>query len=217
MVAGELGAAPDEVEVERGGLRHGDRAIPWSEALTIYFGMPDCEVLGRAYLRQADDLAELPSFWEIGCSGVEIAVDEETGVINLTRIAAVGDVGLAINPATTEGQDLGAATMGLGAGLFEELIYDGEQLANGSLLGYRVPRFSDIPSDVRLMLTQDRNGVGPYGAKGGGEGSLNPMAASVANALYRATGARVRQAPLTPQRVWEALQANRNAATTTEE
>jgi CO/xanthine dehydrogenase Mo-binding subunit len=107
--------------------------------------------------------------------------------------------------------------MGLGAGLFEELIYDGEQLANGSLLGYRVPRFSDIPADVRLLLTQDRNGVGPYGAKGGGEGSLNPMAASVANALYRATGARVREAPLTPERVWDALQAHRNGTTTAED
>jgi CO/xanthine dehydrogenase Mo-binding subunit len=126
-------------------------------------------------------------------------------VIDVTRIATVGDVGLAINPATMEGQDLGAAVMGLGASLFEELIYDGEQLANGSMLGYRVPRFSDVPADVRLMLTQDQNGVGPYGAKGGGEGSLNPMAASVANALYRATGARVRKAPLTPERVWQAL------------
>ncbi|MCD6029054.1 MAG: aldehyde oxidase [Thermomicrobiales bacterium] len=217
MVAGELGVAPDEIEVQRGGVRHGDRAIPWSEALTMYFGMPDCEILGRAYLRKAGDLAELPPFWEIGCAGVEIDVDEETGVIGLTRIATVGDVGLAINPATTEGQDLGAATMGLGAGLFEELIYDGEQLANGSLLGYRVPRFSDIPADVRLLLTQDRNGVGPYGAKGGGEGSLNPMAASVANALYRATGARVREAPLTPERVWDALQAHRNGTTTAED
>jgi CO/xanthine dehydrogenase Mo-binding subunit len=217
MVAGELGVAPDAIAVERGGLRHGERAITWSQALTMYFGMPDCEVLGRAYLRQADDLAELPPFWEIGCAGVEIVVDEETGVIDLTRIATVGDVGLAINPATTEGQDLGAATMGLGTGLFEELIYDGEQLANGSLLGYRVPRFSDIPPDVRLLLTQDRNGVGPYGAKGGGEGSLNPMAASVANALYRATGVRVRRAPLTPERVWDALQANRTTKAATED
>jgi CO/xanthine dehydrogenase Mo-binding subunit len=68
------------------------------------------------------------------------------------------------------------------------------------------------------MLTQDRNGVGPYGAKGGGEGSLNPMAASVANALYRATGVRVRRAPLTPERVWRALQDQQtpNATATTE-
>jgi CO/xanthine dehydrogenase Mo-binding subunit len=206
MVAGELGVAPDDIDVERGGLRHDGRSIPWSEALTLYFGLPDCEIIGRAYLRKAGDLAELPPFWEIGCAGVEIAVDEETGVIDITRLATVGDVGFAINPATTEGQDLGAAVMGLGAGLFEELLYDGEQLANGSMIAYRVPRFSDVPRDTRLMLTQDRNGVGPYGAKGGGEGSLNPMAASVANALYRATGARVRQAPLTPERVWQALQ-----------
>lgn len=217
MVAGELSVPVEDIKVERGGLRHNERRFSWSEALALYFGMPDCEVQGRAYLRQADDLAELPPFWEIGCAGVEIAVDEETGVITVTRLATVGDVGLAINPATTEGQDLGAAVMGLGAGLFEELIYDGEQLANGSLISYRVPRFSDVPSDVRLMLTQDRNGVGPYGAKGGGEGSLNPMAASVANALYRAAGVRIRRAPLTPEVVWQALQESRKQQDSVEE
>jgi CO/xanthine dehydrogenase Mo-binding subunit len=138
-------------------------------------------------------------------------------VIEVTRLATVGDVGLAINPATTEGQDLGAAVMGLGPGLFEELVYDGEQLANGSIVGYRVPRFSDVPGNVRLLLTQDRNGVGPYGAKGGGEGSLNPMAASIANALYRATGVRIRRAPLTPEVVWQALQEKRTRQDAVEE
>ncbi len=110
-----------------------------------------------------------------------------------------------------EGQDLGAATMGIGTGLFEELVYDGQQLANANLWDYRVPRFTDIPSDVRLELTQDQNGVGPYGAKGGGEGSLNPMSASIANALYQATGVRVHEAPLTPERVWQALQAKKSS------
>jgi CO/xanthine dehydrogenase Mo-binding subunit len=216
IAADELGVSRTEIETERGGLRAGDRAMTWADLLTAYFGLPDCEILGRAYLRKAGDLAELPPFWELGCSGVEIAVDEETGAIELVRLATVGDVGLAINPAMAEGQDLGAAVMGLGTGLFEELVYDGQQLATPSLIEYRVPRFTDVPRDVRLMLTQDRNGVGPYGAKGGGEGSLNPMTAAIANALYRACGVRVRQAPLTPERVWLALEARRNAGRGTE-
>jgi len=97
----------------------------------------------------------------------------------------------------------------MGIGLFEELIYDGPQMVNGSLLEYRVPRFSDLPPDVQLHLVQNRDGVGPYGAKGGGEASLNAMAANVANALYGATGVRIRSAPLTPEKVWRALKEAR--------
>jgi CO/xanthine dehydrogenase Mo-binding subunit len=117
----------------------------------------------------------------------------------------VGDVGLAINPALAEGQDIGAATMGMGIGLFEELVYQGPQLMNGSILDYRLPRFSDLPKKIDLHLVQNQDGVGPYGAKGGGEASLNSMAANIANAVDRAVGVRIRSAPLTPEKVWRAL------------
>jgi CO/xanthine dehydrogenase Mo-binding subunit len=76
---------------------------------------------------------------------------------------------------------------------------------NGSILDYRLPRFSDLPKKIDLHLVQNRDGVGPYGAKGGGEGSLNSMAANIANAVDRATGVRIRSAPLTPEKVWRAL------------
>jgi CO/xanthine dehydrogenase Mo-binding subunit len=161
--------------------------------------------VGRAYLRRVGDLCMLPVFWEIGCAGVEVSVDPETGRIGLEKLATVGDVGLAINPAMAEGQDLGAATMGLGIGLYEELTYEGQQLLNGNLLDYRVPRFSDLAKKMELMLAENQDGVGPYGAKGGGEGSLNPVPACLANAVYRATGVRLRRLPLTPERVWQAL------------
>ena len=137
-------------------------------------------------------------------------MDEETGLIHLEKLATVGDVGLAINPALAEGQDIGAATMGMGVGLFEELIYDGPQLVNGTLLDYRVPRFSDLARHVELHLVQNQDGVGPYGAKGGGEASLNAMPANIANALYHASGVRIRRAPLTPEKVWHALQEARD-------
>ena len=91
----------------------------------------------------------VPVFWEIGVVGVEIALDEETGKISLDSLVTIGDVGLAIHPAMTESQDLGAATMGMGVGLFEELIYDGQQLMNGTMLEYRVPRFSDLAATLR--------------------------------------------------------------------
>jgi CO/xanthine dehydrogenase Mo-binding subunit len=205
MAAEVMNAAVSEFVVERGGLRHGSQRLSWAEIIERYFHMEGCSIVGRAYLRRAGPLQSVPVFWEIGVVGVEIALDEETGKISLDTLVTVGDVGLAINPAMTESQDLGAATMGLGVGLFEELIYDGQQLMNGTLLEYRVPRFSDLARKVDLRLVQNRDGVGPYGAKGGGEGSVNPIGACLANALYQAKGVRIRRLPLTPERVWKAL------------
>ncbi len=207
VMAAELwGVSVDELKEERGGIRHSNERLSWAQVLEKYFDMQGCSIVGRAYLRRAGDLKEIPVFWEIGCVGLEIALDEETGKISLDTLVTVGDVGLAIHPAMTESQDIGAATMGAGVGLFEELIYDGQQLMNGSMLEYRIPRFSDMARNIHLRLAQNRDGVGPYGAKGGGEGSVNPVGACLANAVYQITGARIRSLPLTPERVWKALQ-----------
>jgi CO/xanthine dehydrogenase Mo-binding subunit len=206
MAADVLKVSTDQLVEVRGGIRCGDTRMTWPQILEEYFQMEGCSIIGRAYLRKAGDLTLVPVFWEIGVVGVEIALDEETGSITLDSIVTIGDVGLAIHPAMTEGQDLGAATMGLGACLFEELIYDGQQLMNGTMLEYRVPRFSDIAGNIEMKLVQNRDGVGPYGAKGGGEGAVNPVSPCIANALRQATGVRMRRLPLTPERVWKALQ-----------
>jgi len=141
MAADVLKVSPDALVEERGGIRCGETRMNWPQVLEKYFQMKDASIIGRAYLRKAGDLTLVPVFWEIGVVGVEIVLDEETGSISLETLVTIGDVGLAIHPAMTEGQDLGAATMGLGVGLFEELIYDGQQLMNGTMLEYRVPRF----------------------------------------------------------------------------
>jgi CO/xanthine dehydrogenase Mo-binding subunit len=206
MAAEVLSIPASELIEERGGIRHGKDWLTWPEIMERYFQMEGCSIIGRAYLRRAGPFKSVPIFWEIGVVGTEIALDEETGKISLDTLVTVGDVGLAIHPAMTESQDLGAATMGLGVGLFEELIYDGQQLMNGTMLEYRVPRFSDLARRVELKLVQNQDGVGPYGAKGGGEGSVNPIGACLANALYQAAGVRIRSLPLTPERVWKALQ-----------
>jgi CO/xanthine dehydrogenase Mo-binding subunit len=205
MAAELLGVPAKEFTEERGGIRHGKDWLSWPEIIERYFQMGGCSIIGRAYLRRAGAFKSVPVFWEIGVVGAEIALDEETGKISLDMLVTVGDVGLAIHPAMTESQDLGAATMGLGAGLFEELIFEGQQLMNGTLLEYRVPRFSDLARRVELKLVENRDGVGPYGAKGGGEGAVNPIGACLANALYQAAGVRIRSLPLTPERVWRAL------------
>ncbi len=205
MAADVLKVKKEQIETVRGGVRCGEVQLDWSQVISKFYALPDGEVIGRSYIRKSGKFAALPVFWEAAATGVEISVDEETGKITMEKLATVGDVGLAINPALAEGQDIGAATMGMGIGLFEELVYEGSQLMNGSILDYRLPRFSDLPKQVELHLVQNQDGVGPYGAKGGGEASLNSMAANIANAVDRAVGVRIRQAPLTPERVWRAL------------
>ncbi len=197
-----------EVVEEHGGVRLGDRHVAWGEIVRAWFGGASGEAIGRGYLRRAGDTEEMPPFWEIGCVGVEVRVDDETGRVVVEKLVAVGDVGCAINPQLVEAQDIGAATMGMGMALSEELRYEDGNLLNGNLVDYRIPRFTDQP-EFRSIVAERGDGVGVYGAKGGGEGSLNPVAAAIANAIYQASGLRLREAPFTPERVWRGLQDRR--------
>lgn len=198
--------APDGPTVieEQRGVRVGDEFHDWGAVVRSWFGGHAGECIGRGYIRRSGATEAMPPFWEIGCVGVEVSVDESTGVIKVEKLVTVGDVGCAINPQLVEGQDIGAAMMGLGMATREELIYEGGNLMNGNLFDYRVPRTTDLP-ELFPVIVERGDGVGLYGAKGGGEGSLNPVAAAIANAVWRASGIRLREAPFTPERVWNAL------------
>jgi CO/xanthine dehydrogenase Mo-binding subunit len=207
MAAETAGVDEDAVVEVPGGVEVGGARLSWSEVIGKYFALPAGEVVGRGHVRRAGALAPLPVFWEIGMTAVEVSVDVETGLVRVEQLATVGDVGKAVHPASAESQDLGAATMGMGIALFEEIVYEDGQMLNNSMLQYRVPRIGDLPPRVDLTLVENRDGPGPYGLKGGGEGALNPVAPAVANAIARAVGVRLREAPMTPPRVWAALQA----------
>ncbi len=204
--------APDGPTVieEQSGIRIGDAVHDWGAVVRSWFGGHAGECVGRGYIRRSGTTEEMPPFWEIGCVGVEVSVDESTGVIRVEKLVTIGDVGCAINPQLVEGQDIGAAMMGLGMATREELVYEDGNLMNGNLFDYRVPRTTDLP-EIRSVIVERGDGVGLYGAKGGGEGSLNPVAAAIANAVWRAAGIRLREAPFSPERVWNALQ-ERDAA-----
>jgi CO/xanthine dehydrogenase Mo-binding subunit len=117
----------------------------------------------------------------------------------------LADVGQAIHPVLCEGQDEGAVMTAVGHTLMEEMIYKDGQLLNPNLVDYRVPTFAHVPKDFETILIESHNGPGPFGAKGMGEGGLLPVAAAIANAVYRATGKRFYDLPLTPERVWREL------------
>jgi CO/xanthine dehydrogenase Mo-binding subunit len=202
-MAAEMYECPaEEMEQVDGGIRLPSGIVGFGDIVTRWFGADAGEVTGVGKVRREGATQKMPPFWEVGAVAVEVSVDPETGVVTVEQLATVADVGFAMNPRAVEGQDLGAATQGLGGALYEELIYDGQQLGNPNMVDYRVPRVTDMPNKIHTAIAQRGDGVGPYGAKGVGEGALNPIAAAVAGAVGRAVGRWPTRMPLTPERVW---------------
>jgi CO/xanthine dehydrogenase Mo-binding subunit len=134
-----------------------------------------------------------------------VEVDRDTGEVKLLKYVSLADVGRAIHPVLCEGQDEGGVMNAIGHSLMEEMIYKDGQLLNPNLVDYRVPSFASLPKDFTTILVESHNGPGPYGSKGTGEGGLLPVAAAIGNAVCRATGLRMYDLPLTPEKVWRAL------------
>jgi len=210
IAAQNLGVAARELALADGAVVAPARRLTYPEALALKFGMSGGELIGRGVIapgRTAAPLGGSTPFWEMAVGAAEVSVDEETGAVRVERYVSVADVGRAINPLLLEGQDEGGVVQGLGHTLLEEMLYADGHLLNGTLLVYRVPRADDTPSELECHFVENADGSGPFGAKGAGEGSLIPVSPAVANALARLTGVRLRDLPLTPERVWRALRA----------
>lgn len=137
--------------------------------------------------------------------GAEVEVDTETGRITVLRCVEAIDIGKAINPRICRGQATGGLVMGLGYALNEELRFDTQgKILNPSLRTYRIPAATDVPP-MDVFLIEKADPYGPFGAKGIGEIGTNCAAPAIANAVAQATGVRLRQLPMTPERVWQAL------------
>lgn len=206
MAADVMGVAAEDVVDAAGGVEVKGALLSFAEVNERWYRSRTGEVVGVGVVRRHGDFDQLPPFWEIGMTGVGVQVDPNTGVVRVRHLVTVDDVGFAINPAAVKGQALGAATQGLGAGLYEELVYDGPHPVNPNVVDYRVPRAGDVPARIDSILVERGDGIGPYGAKGAGEGSLNPVGGAVAVAVARAVGQWPREIPLTPERVWRLMQ-----------
>ena len=131
---------------------------------------------------------------------VELAVDKETGEIDITRYAAAHDVGKAINPTGCEGQIEGGVVMGLGLALMEELHEVNGKILNPNFADYLLLTAEDIPP-IKTILVEQAASEGPFGAKGVGEPPIAPPTGAVANALAEALDVNVKRLPLTPEEV----------------
>ncbi|TET80402.1 MAG: xanthine dehydrogenase family protein molybdopterin-binding subunit [Anaerolineales bacterium] len=145
-----------------------------------------------------------------GAHAVEVAVDTETGEITLLKSVGCHDVGRAINPIAVEGQIQGGSAQGLGYALMEEVQVVEGVIQTPSLSEYLIPTSRDLPTTKAIIL-ESGTGLGPFGAKGIGEPSLTPAAPAVANALTNALGVRIKDLPLTPEKVLAAIEEAKNA------
>jgi CO/xanthine dehydrogenase Mo-binding subunit len=207
---------PATVVVARGTASVSGRQIPLVEILIDGLGALGGELIGNGMARKEGEpghpLGGSAAFYEFNCTAIEAEVDPETGEILLHRHATVSDVGKALNPLQVQMQDEGAAIMGLGHTLMEHYIFDDAgRVRNLGAIDYRIPTSKDLPLEMLSDMVENEDGPGPYGAKGMSEGALLCVAPAVAAAVHGATGVVIRDLPLTPQRVWEALEERRRA------
>jgi CO/xanthine dehydrogenase Mo-binding subunit len=216
-VAAELlGAVPDDLVFEDGMVRERDtgagrgirlaelaaacqqRSVPTAHLGTWYAGTGTFDpATGQG--------ASFPDY-TFGAHAADVEVDTETGQVRVLGYAAAHDVGRAINPLRVEGQIQGGAYQGLGYALGEEIVVDDGQVASTLLASYLLPNAADLP-DVRVIVVESGEGKGPFGARGIGEPPIGNPAATIANAVAAATGVRVTQLPITPERLLAALDA----------
>jgi len=135
---------------------------------------------------------------------VEVEVDLETGHFEVKKVYAAHDLGRAINPVMAEGQVEGGIVMGLGWATTEQMIYKSGRLVNDQFLDYQIPTMADMP-EMQVDLVESNEATGPFGAKGLGEPTIIPAAPAIANAIYHATGVRIRDLPITPDKIMREL------------
>jgi xanthine dehydrogenase molybdenum-binding subunit len=158
----------------------------------------------RGPIVRTQSVAQLQSHPALTTHAAEIEVDPDTGRIEILRYVAVQDVGTAINPLSVRGQIEGAVMQGLGQALSEACTFEQGRMTNPNLLDYKIFSSLDAP-EVEVHLIEHPCASGPLGAKGVGEPPIIPPPAVIANAVHDALGVRIRELPITPEKVYLAL------------
>jgi xanthine dehydrogenase YagR molybdenum-binding subunit len=191
-VAQKLGFNSADVAFTDGQVSSGNRSVPLGQAAA------DSELVAEDFIEYGD-LSKTHQQSTFGAHFVELGVDVATAEIRVRRMLAVCAAGRILNPKTARSQVIGAMTMGVGAALMEELVVDKRlgMFVNHDLAGYEVPVHADIPHQDTIFLDETDPMSSPMKAKGIGELGLCGVAAAIANAVYNATGIRVRDYPVT--------------------
>ena len=191
-VAKKLGLDPAHADFSGGMVRAGGKALSLEQASR------EADIIGEDAMEYGD-LDKKYQQSTFGAHFVEVAVDAATAEVRVRRMLAVCAAGRILNPKSARSQVIGAMTMGVGAALMEDLVVDKRVgfFVNHDLAGYEVPVHADIPHQEVIFLDETDPVSSPMKAKGVGELGICGVAAAVANAIYNATGVRVRDYPVT--------------------
>jgi xanthine dehydrogenase YagR molybdenum-binding subunit len=190
-----------ELRVERGAIVSKGRRTPVGEVLGQ---VENYTVIGKGSRFPNPEGLSLKTF---GAHFAQVEVDIRTGEVFVEHVVAVHDIGRVINPLTAASQVEGGVIQGLGFVLSEDRVVDRPtgRVVNGNLEGYKIPTIKDVPKITVRFIDDPDTKANNIGAKGLGEPPIIPLPAAVANAVANAIGVRIRTAPLTRQRVLEAL------------
>jgi CO/xanthine dehydrogenase Mo-binding subunit len=216
VVANKLEVSPDDLIARNGRISvqgTEERGMTITEAFLAKFGSLGTTVTGEAICQpeaiptdpETGQSEKCTEYWFPSATSAEVEVDTETGQVKVLQFYSVGDTGTAINPKHCEQQLLGSAITHLGLTFFEELIYEQGQVVNGSLLDYQVASIKDLPESFRPIIVEVPHDMGPFGAKGVGETGTLTVSAAIANAIQDAIGVRIRDLPITPEKILRAL------------
>lgn len=199
-VAQKLGFNSEEAVFADGEVRAGNRSVPLAQAAG------DGGMMAEDFIEYGD-LGKKYQQSTFGAHFVEVGVDVATAEIRVRRMLAVCAAGRILNPKTARSQVIGAMTMGVGAALMEELVVDKRRgfFVNHDLAGYEVPVHADIPHQDMIFLDETDPLSSPMKAKGVAELGICGVAAAVANAIYNASGVRVRDYPITLDKLLDRL------------
>lgn len=210
IAAGRLEASPEDLEIKNRQIRVKGTPSKFVSIASVATAAHNeiGEVIGRGFF---DSKASTEEEKKRGYSqpftthAALVEVDPDTGNIKVLKYVAVHDVGFVVHPKAVEGQIEGAAAMSLGQALCEQVVVDDQgKTLNPTFVDYLMPTINMLPR-IEPVIIQGYPGAGPYGTKGAGEiGSVPPLA-TIANAVYNATGVRIRKLPLDPETVLRAL------------
>ncbi|MBU6166241.1 MAG: xanthine dehydrogenase family protein molybdopterin-binding subunit [Alphaproteobacteria bacterium] len=201
LAAADLGGEVDYAD----GLfraRGSNATLSWAELASRHPGALDGR--SRYQTREGKPAPTFPN----GCHIAEVALDPDTGTIEVTRYALVDDFGVLVNPMLVEGQIHGGIAQGLGQAVLENIVYDDAgQLLTGSFMDYGIPRADQMPPAVTFETLNTPSPTNPLGVKGCGEAGTIGAMPSVINAIIDALGGQQLEMPATPEKLWRLAQA----------
>jgi xanthine dehydrogenase YagR molybdenum-binding subunit len=194
------GYGPDAIGAEGGELflTHDRSKRESYAAILARHGLQEVTGEGRV------DAVSMPNGHRVNAFGaqfVEVRVDPDLGLVRINRALGVFDIGTVINPKTARSQAIGGIVFGIGMALLEHTAIHPEfgNVVSPNLVGYLLPVHADVPAIEAFFVEVQDPYVNSLGAKGAGEIGITGVAAAIANAVYHATGRRIRNLPITPE------------------